>query len=50
LVAFLGCTFVVSEIVILRDNANEVDVDYVLRALMNQEIPGLPPGAGLHAM
>lgn len=40
----------IEEIVMLRDSANDTDVDYVLRALMNQEIPGLPPGAGLHAM
>lgn len=29
---------------------DDVDSDYVLRVLMTQEIPGTPPGAGLHAL
>lgn len=37
-------------IVSLCDNVSEVEAEYVLRILISQEIPGIPPGAGLHAV
>lgn len=46
---FIGITDI-TEVVQLCDNEDDVDGEYVLRILMNQEIPGVPPGAGLHAM
>jgi protein phosphatase 1B len=37
-------------IVSMCEKVSEVETDYVLRILINQDIPGIPPGAGIHAV
>ena len=38
------------DILSVHENAQEVETEYVMRVLMCQEITGIPPGAGIHAL
>jgi hypothetical protein len=40
---------VVEEDSMPHDDDSEMDVEFIMRLLQQTDLPGLPPGAGIHA-